>query len=87
MRPLMSSNKSSTLLPLGLILLLGGFAVNTTFMVMGIHGYLRELTRLTTIAGLLLTLIGFIQIIILWIRRMIKKPDNLSLSEKGQEKK
>jgi len=68
----MPSNKSRTLLPLGLILLLGGFAINTTFMVMGIHGYLRELTRLTTIAGLLLTLIGLVQLIIGWIRGRVK---------------
>ncbi len=80
----MPSNKTRTLLPLGLILLLGGFAINTTFMVMGIHGYLRELTRLTTIAGLLLTLIGFIQILILFIRRMIKRPDTSSSNVKGE---
>lgn len=60
--------KKKTLLPLGLILLLGGFAVNTTFMVVGIHGYLREFTRLTTIVGLLVVVVGVVQMIINLIR-------------------
>ena len=55
--------KSRSLLPLALILLFGGFALNTAFMVMGIHGYLRELTRFTTIAGLVLTVIAIIQLL------------------------
>ncbi len=55
--------KTRSLLPLALILLIGGFALNTTFMVLGIHGYLRELTRFTTIAGLVLTVIAIIQLL------------------------
>lgn len=43
--------------------LLGGFAVNTTFLILGIHGYLRELSRLTTIIGLLLVVVGLAQAI------------------------
>ena len=68
----MPSEKSRTLLPFGLILLFGGFAVNTTFILVGIHGYLRELTRLTTIVGLLVTLIGLIQLIWVLISRKRK---------------
>jgi len=59
---------AKTLLPLGLILLLTGFAVNTTFLILGIHGYLREASRLTTIIGLLLFLVGLVQVVILRIR-------------------
>ncbi len=54
--------KKKILLPLGLILLFGGFAVNTTFVYLGVLGYLRELTRSVTIVGLVLTLIGLAQV-------------------------
>ena len=56
------AKKKRTLLLLGLILLFGGFAVNTTFVYLGVLGYLRELTRSLTIVGLVLTLIGLVQI-------------------------
>lgn len=62
------SKKKKTLLPLGLILLFGGFVVNTTFMLVGIHGYLRELSRLTTIVGLMVVLVGLVQVTINFIR-------------------
>lgn len=52
----------SSLLPFSLILLFGGFAVNTVFMVLGVHGYLRELTRFSTIAGLVLFVTAVIQL-------------------------
>jgi hypothetical protein len=66
--------KNLSLLTLALILLLGGFALNTTFMVLGIHGYLRELTRFTTIAGVVLTIIAVI--LLLWraIANWMKEP-------------
>ena len=56
------AKKKRTLLLLGLILLFGGFAVNTTFVYLGVLGYLRELTRSLTIVGLVLTLIGLVQV-------------------------
>ncbi|MEW6516608.1 MAG: hypothetical protein AB1439_06895 [candidate division FCPU426 bacterium] len=59
--------KSRSLLPVGLILLFGGFAVNTIFLLAGIHGYLRELSRFTTIAGLALTIIALFQ----WLWRLL----------------
>ncbi len=62
--------KSKTLIPWGLILLFGGYFANLTLMLSGIHGYLRELTRLTTIIGLVLTLIGLVQLL---IRKFKKK--------------
>jgi hypothetical protein len=42
-------------------------------MVMGIHGYLRELTRFTTIAGLVLTVIAIIQLLWRAIAGQMKK--------------
>jgi hypothetical protein len=62
--PDLPPKKPRSLLTLALILLFGGFALNTTFMVLGIHGYLRELTRFTTIAGLVLTIVAII--LLLW---------------------
>ena len=56
------AKKKRTLLLFGLILLFGGFAVNTTFVYLGVLGYLRELTRSLTIVGLVLTLIGLVQV-------------------------
>jgi hypothetical protein len=68
-----TTQKSRSLLTLALILLFGGFVLNTTFMVLGIHGYLRELTRFTTIAGLVLTIVAII--LLLWraIAARVKK--------------
>jgi len=68
MGKIVEKKKKRTLLPLGLILLLGGFAVNTTFMVIGIHGYLRELTRLTTIIGFVVVAVGLVQVVVKFIR-------------------
>jgi ABC-type multidrug transport system permease subunit len=64
--------KKKTLLPLGLILLFGGFVVNATFMYFGVLGYLREMTRLATIVGLLLILVGLVQMIVKLINRKAK---------------
>ena len=68
--------KHKTLLPLGLILLVGGFAINTTFVFFEVHGLVRELTRLTTIVGLLLTLAGIGQVLFFMIRSFFKKKSN-----------
>lgn len=65
----MGTKNAKTLLPLGLILLFGGFAVNTTFLVLGVHGYFREATRLTTIIGLVLVLIGLVQVAVRAVRK------------------
>ncbi len=61
----------------GLILMLSGFVVNTSFMLLNIVGYLRELTRLTTIVGLVILFIGCVQLIANFVRifkrNMVKK--------------
>ncbi|MCK5241728.1 hypothetical protein KAR34_04680 [bacterium] len=56
------TKKKRTLLPLGLILFFGGFAVNTTFVYLGVLGYLREITRSLTIVGLLLILVRLVRL-------------------------
>lgn len=65
--------KRRSLLFWGLVLLLCGFAVNTTFLLVGIHGYLREFTRLTTIVGLVLTLIGLVMFLLRLIQKNMHK--------------
>ena len=57
-------NKPKTLLPLGTLLLVIGFTINTLFLFGGVGGYLREVTRLTTIVGLILVLIGLVQVVV-----------------------
>jgi len=53
----------------GLILFIGGYFANLALMLSGIHGYLRELTRLTTIVGVVLILGGLVQFVILKFKR------------------
>lgn len=67
---LMNKNKKTkTLLPLGTILLVVGFTINTLFMLGGIGGYLREITRLTTIIGLIMVIIGLVKVVVRLFRR------------------
>lgn len=60
--------KRISLFALGLIVLFGAFALNTVFMFLGVHGYLRELTRFSTIAGLVLTIIALLE----WLVRVVR---------------
>jgi hypothetical protein len=50
-----------SLLRAGLITFAVGFVVNAAFMLIGIGGLLRELSRLTALIGILLIIIGLIQ--------------------------
>lgn len=65
--------KRISLFALGLIVLFGAFALNTVFMFLGVHGYLRELTRFSTIAGLVLVIIAIIEWLVRVIAGWIKK--------------
>lgn len=49
-----------SLLKIGVIVFLIGLAVNIVFTQTGIHGLLRELSRLTTLVGLGLIIAGFV---------------------------
>jgi hypothetical protein len=50
-----------SLLRTGLITFAVGFVVNAAFMLIGIGGLLRELSRLTALVGVVLIIIGLIQ--------------------------
>jgi len=53
-----------SLLRKGLLIIVIGFVANMLFILLGIGGLLRELSRLAVIIGFILAVVGFIQKII-----------------------
>ena len=57
----MTENKQMKLWKKGLIVFIIGLFLNTVFMNLGFGGILHELTRLTTIIGLILLVLGLLR--------------------------
>jgi hypothetical protein len=55
------SKLKKSLLKKGVIVLLVGFIVNVVFMLAGIGGILRELSRLAVIVGFIMIIVGAIR--------------------------